>query len=66
MPTLEQCAQRCLTIFFEDYGARKHLNCPKCVAKETRAKRRRAGKPGGDRRDREIRLADVPEKSQAA
>jgi len=66
MPTLEQCTQRCFTLLFENYGSCRHLNCPACVAKETRVKRRRAGKPGGDRRDRERRSAKAPGKSLAA
>ncbi len=66
MPTLEQCNRRCFTLLFETYGSCKYLNCPECVAAEMRAKRRRAGKPGGQRRDRESRLADGPGKSKAA
>ena len=66
MPTLEQCTRRCFTLLFENYGSCRRLNCPNCVAAETRAKRRRDGKPGCHRRDRVQRLADVPGKSQAA
>ncbi len=66
MPTLEQCTRRCFTLFSENYGSCGHLNCLKCMAAEMRAKRRRDGKPDGDLRDREGRLADAPGKSKAA
>lgn len=66
MPTLEQCSQRCFTLFFEDYGASQRLKCSECMAAEERANRLHAGIPGGDRRDLEVRLADTPGKSQAA
>ena len=66
MPTLEQCTRRCFTLFFENYGSCGHLNCPECLAAETRAKRGRAGEPGGHRRDRVRRPADVPAKPKAA
>lgn len=66
MPSLEQCTRRCLTLFAENYGACRRLNCLACVAAETRAKRRRAGKPGADRRRQDRRPVDVTEKSRAA
>jgi hypothetical protein len=66
MPSLEQCTRRCLTLFTENYGGRRRLNCLACVAAESRAKRRRAAKPGAGRRCQDERPAEVSRKPRAA
>lgn len=63
MLTLEKCTRRCLTLFFENYGACKRLNCLKCLAAERRARLRHARRPGASRRDRKRRPANVQGKA---
>jgi hypothetical protein len=41
MPTLEQCTRRCFALYFEDYGARKPMNCAACLAAEEARNKKR-------------------------